>query len=566
MDHLFDNLKESDVLIKLGLNANNHWILHDESPINFLQYLAANFDDDNILTTEEFELYEELVKTGQYLEGDDLDKAIKELESKSPDILSYTQESVQEMRAELELLEARNLETEDRIGRMSKSIERQTLEEEVTNIKALEQEAHEKNLIKECLEKSIELTEIQKANYEAEIKLNQLYNSSQETSFWMCHMPLDQFFHKSTQLLSEVDSSVRRNFNVTTFVNDQENNQINSKISEVQNKIFEATKKKFEFDMTIASHENVIKNIGNNSDCDEFDSEELFNAVNDMNVKIDSLDLQLKISEKEAQSLVRKSTEYDLMEFFIKYYDENQKRNAQRLQTLNTIEDVVECVTLLYDFLWLTLKLDLDRIKNRVNSSSSLLKEVQEQNKRISQMKILSAQDPITPIKNFILSKLQHIINENMIVEPKKLSTIDGCLELMEEQENFDEEIRKSLLSNDVYNQFKDNFALIESQIASLREFVYKGPTNRPVLNDVKYYQKIYNCEESNQKAAKMFETLRRSYENNFLKPFNTDRFFKMEYNLWIYFLTSPAKVKKCIQEVQRKAANYQQRNAVVGK
>lgn len=33
------------------------------------------------------------------------------------------------------------------------------------------------------------------------------------------------------------------------------------------------------------------------------------------------------------------------------------------------------------------------------------------------------------------------------------------------------------------------------------------------------------------------------------------DRFFRMERNLWLYFLTEPKKVLECIKEVQKKAA-----------
>lgn len=44
-------------------------------------------------------------------------------------------------------------------------------------------------------------------------------------------------------------------------------------------------------------------------------------------------------------------------------------------------------------------------------------------------------------------------------------------------------------------------------------------------------------------------------YKKNIVEPWDTDRFYRMEKKLWIYFLTEPNKVLECIKEVQAKAA-----------
>lgn len=53
----------------------------------------------------------------------------------------------------------------------------------------------------------------------------------------------------------------------------------------------------------------------------------------------------------------------------------------------------------------------------------------------------------------------------------------------------------------------------------------------------------------------KAFETLRSSYKKHIVEPWESDRYFRMEKNLWIYFLTEPKKVQDCIKEVQKIAA-----------
>jgi hypothetical protein len=45
-----ENLKDSKTLKELGLNEKNEWILYDEKPKAFFEFLTQSIDADNILS------------------------------------------------------------------------------------------------------------------------------------------------------------------------------------------------------------------------------------------------------------------------------------------------------------------------------------------------------------------------------------------------------------------------------------------------------------------------------------------------------------------------------------
>jgi hypothetical protein len=65
----------------------------------------------------------------------------------------------------------------------------------------------------------------------------------------------------------------------------------------------------------------------------------------------------------------------------------------------------------------------------------------------------------------------------------------------------------------------------------------------------------IHDKKEKKVELEKAFEAAKSNYKKNIVEPWESDRYFRMEKNLWIYFLTEPKKVHDCIKEVQKKAA-----------
>lgn len=88
-----------------------------------------------------------------------------------------------------------------------------------------------------------------------------------------------------------------------------------------------------------------------------------------------------------------------------------------------------------------------------------------------------------------------------------------------------------------------------------LRDFIFNGPTNRPSLYDTKFAVKIFEREQRTKEVDKMFKHKKSDYKKFVIEPWQTDKFYKMEQNLWIYFLTEKEKVLECIEQVKKKAA-----------
>lgn len=168
-------LLESILLRNLCVNEKNNWILCDEAPRKFFQYLAATVDDSNVLDNLELELYKDLCQSGQFQSGGSLTEELIELESSFPGIMLLTEEQIEEMKEELEFLEADNVKREERITSME-GIQKCLLKEiEVIRNKSQELNYQEKISRIESLEKANQLVELQKSNQQSIFTLSQIY-------------------------------------------------------------------------------------------------------------------------------------------------------------------------------------------------------------------------------------------------------------------------------------------------------------------------------------------------------------------------------------------------------
>lgn len=170
-----DNLQQSKVLKDLGLTEKNQWILQDEKVRPFFEYLAENFDDENILTPAEYEQYKDLVASGQFLEGEALSQELQELELKFPGISTITDESVEELEREVAFMKQQIKEQDSRVARMEEYKRNQLKEIEALEDKNQELDYQEDLLTKDCLEKSKALEELQISNQHMVAELRQSY-------------------------------------------------------------------------------------------------------------------------------------------------------------------------------------------------------------------------------------------------------------------------------------------------------------------------------------------------------------------------------------------------------
>jgi len=159
-----ERLRKSKTLKKLGLNGKNEWILHDEKATKFFDWMSENLEDDNILSEEELRRYEELVKSGQYLEGEALEQEMKELQASFPGIMSITEEIIEEQERKLQLLESDSAQRSDRIKRMGEAEKKQSLKfTEMADAKH-ELECQLKIVVEDCVAKAETLSDLSRSN------------------------------------------------------------------------------------------------------------------------------------------------------------------------------------------------------------------------------------------------------------------------------------------------------------------------------------------------------------------------------------------------------------------
>jgi chromosome segregation ATPase len=170
-----ESLENSKILKLLGLDDKNKWVLQDEKAQKFLEYIASNLDETNILTDSEIQEYEDLKSAGLVLEGDELENELKNIEINFPGFFSVTEQQIEELEEQIRQLEDETSERTDRVARMQECEEEQL--KKIARIESESQETMVQQLLyaEQCLEKSRELASLQKSNSDKIIQLNQIY-------------------------------------------------------------------------------------------------------------------------------------------------------------------------------------------------------------------------------------------------------------------------------------------------------------------------------------------------------------------------------------------------------
>lgn len=170
-----ENLQDSKTLRALGLNEKNHWVLYDEKPKAFFEYIAANIDSFTYLSEAEQYQFSELYAAGHFLESDALTEELKNLECHFPGILTINDEEIDEKKRDLDFLNQDVRERKERVVRMCESERRQLRDIEALEKKHFELDYQEKQLVNDSLQKAGELMKLQKSNQSRIMDLKQTY-------------------------------------------------------------------------------------------------------------------------------------------------------------------------------------------------------------------------------------------------------------------------------------------------------------------------------------------------------------------------------------------------------
>lgn len=93
------------MLKKLGVDSSNQWIVYDEQFEKFFNFLSENVTDSNILTARELLERDEMMQRGEWLQESERILKLQQIESENPGLLKYTNQDVDALAAEVEVIE-----------------------------------------------------------------------------------------------------------------------------------------------------------------------------------------------------------------------------------------------------------------------------------------------------------------------------------------------------------------------------------------------------------------------------------------------------------------------------
>lgn len=554
-----ETLENSKVLKLLGLDDQTKWILQDEKAQKFLEYIAANLDESNILTDSEIREYEELQAAGLVLDDLELEKEMKNVEYTFPGFFSVTDEKIQDLEEEVQILEEETRERSERLERMQ-----EYEHEQLKELARIEKENQEvlvqlQLYTEECKRKADELAELQQSNAEKIAQLTEIYIKPQASPSLLYQMPVDQCFQKCNEILSLLEIFMRENFNIKrpqdSLLDDGDEALVNT-IHKTKKEIFEVERKKFQEELNVAGMNYIVENIGKHMNSVNFANlDELRAVIDDMLMEKESLEMQLEVQEQECLDLVNQATEQKILSIFQEFYIEKNKRVVERAEKINKVHELTESLVYLCEMLWVGMQLDLKRFKSRVDNSAEMRLQAHECMKRINKMKQMSLRNPLIEFDMRFLEQFQGLLMNHLGLKREQLPTIEKCIS---EYMSYEEHLRcliQSTIDQKNFSKVNDVLKQIDAQAKIYRKFIFTGPTNKPCLYNPKFSVQIYEKKKIRKEIDRAYQELRANIQKNIVDPFNNDKFHRMKVLLYLWFMSDQRKVILAIKEVQKKAA-----------
>lgn len=158
-----NNLVDSKILLDLGLNQKNTWIIYDKAPNAFFNHLTRYFDENNLLSDDELLKIKELEESEEMLPEDEIAKHLEMIEEQIPDVHEMTDEHLKKLESDLDfhmnLLSNRELRS-DKIQQSIQAVQNKTDELERENFDLDHREKELKEMCTESIRKLDQLMEV----------------------------------------------------------------------------------------------------------------------------------------------------------------------------------------------------------------------------------------------------------------------------------------------------------------------------------------------------------------------------------------------------------------------
>ncbi|XP_020802309.1 augmin complex subunit dgt3 [Drosophila serrata] len=550
-----DLLSNSEFFKKLGVDSSNQWILYDEQMEKFFKYLSENITDVNILTEREVLERADMQQRGEWLDASGREQRLLQIESESPGLLNYSQQDVDALTSEIEAVEEASREyatlLEDMLNN-EHSINNYLSELECATS---EFQTMEKELIFECQSQAKQLEELQRENCRLSSEAKKAFTSQQMPPVFMHQLPLEQYFNKCDSFMQFFTLYVKDNFKIQDYDEFQSAEadllQEKSKLENLQHGIqyyaLSYIKKRAKAKATQAL-------------IDQLDLKQIHClSLADMGRELHDLQLhnenQLSIHDTLFSDITNHIQQHTQRRIELVLFENTKlklERALQRHESDKKLTKIISDALSNAELLWIAIQLDCDKTRNCMDPSEELRNQAQATWQRVQTMRSINASHQglsaqfVQQIAKLLSAHLGHTV---------KAAEAKTCLFEYEKFGRLLSYSFQSMLNRKSCVTAQDQLSELKRLEQTLRPFVYDSPIEQPMLENVRYLNRIFNVTQQHSRLEEAVRSLRTDFQEHIVGRMDRDKLWRYSVLLWIWFLTEPQRVMYAIEEVKKVAA-----------
>lgn len=186
------------------------------------------------------------------------------------------------------------------------------------------------------------------------------------------------------------------------------------------------------------------------------------------------------------------------------------QKSADRLESLKCLNEAVSKSQTIAEIVWFVLQMDLEKTMARYDNTEDLINESQECQKRIQLMKNLENRNEniVSELNQYFLSKISEVFGNC-----KSWKTSKGCLLEFEKFNRLLKYSQTTLVNGNHYTSLNDLMNKVQESIAIIEPAVNESPVRKPIMENMKFINEIFNTEMDILKMEEMYKSVREEFQ-----------------------------------------------------
>ncbi|CAD7076673.1 unnamed protein product [Hermetia illucens] len=281
-------------------------------------------------------------------------------------------------------------------------------------------------------------------------------------------------------------------------------------------------------------------------------SGQLKNEIRELDLSNQHLSITYDALMNELETLLQSLSQQQIENILYENTKIKLERAGKRLDTVKSLANFVS-ESLTYDELvWIMMQLDLEKVKSFCDNETNVSSDAQACTKRIESM-LQYKSIPANFYSGIFVSRMADQLVASLQLQ--RPCSAKACLYEYERFCRLSNYKLKGIVEKKHYStelRLLDSLKSIEKIYSA---YVFDGPIDGPMFENVKFLEPIYEARRTKEDIEKMIRRIRCDIQANITDKMHSDRFWRFQQVLWIWFLTEPKKVIQAIEEA-RKAAS----------